>query len=431
MKNHLWLILYPLNLGVDFTMHKLNLKTEAERCLNCKKPLCKIHCPISTDIPNVISLFKQNRLEEAGEILFKNNPLSLVCSIVCPHEKQCLGNCIRGIKGEPVHFYQIETEISSRYLEMQKFKNVSTSKSERVAIIGSGPAGITLAYILSAKGYKITIFEKNEKLGGVLRYGIPKFRLPRTILDMIEGNLLELGVKIRYNELIGPVNTVDRLLEDGYKAVFIGTGVWNAKPLGVKGETLGHVHYAIDYLKSPESFDLGKNVLVIGAGNVAMDAARVAKRNGSDVTIVYRRGIEDMPATKTEIREAQEDRVQFTLYYSPVEILEEGMKFIKTESYIDEEGNRALKYIPDSETVIHCDSIIVAVSQAPKNNIVSTAKDIQVNRHGLVVTDECGHTTKAGVFAAGDVVTGAKTVVEAVANAKLVAESIDRYIKSL
>ncbi|MGL5647620.1 MAG: FAD-dependent oxidoreductase, partial [Clostridium sp.] len=254
-------------------MKSLFLSQEADRCLLCKNPRCKTACPINTPIPEIISLYREGKNEEAGKILFENNPLSAVCAIVCPHEDQCAGNCIRGIKGEPIHFYEIEEEISGDYLEKVKFEKGLRTK-DSVAIIGGGPAGITIAFILAQKGYKVTIFEAHEKIGGVLRYGIPEYRLPNSMIDSISDKLVQLGVQIRPNIMVGPVLTLDRLIEDGYKAVFIGTGVWNAKKLNIKGETLGNVHYAIDYLKAPEVYDVGKVVCVIGAGNVAMDAAR-------------------------------------------------------------------------------------------------------------------------------------------------------------
>ena len=400
---------------------------EANRCLSCKNPRCKQHCPISTPIPEVIGLYKEGKLKEAGEVLFKNNPLSLVCSIVCPHEDQCRGYCIRGIKGEPVRFHDIETEISTKYLEEMEIENTPKTK-DRVAIVGGGPAGITIAFILSQKGYKVTLFDAHEKIGGVLRYGIPEYRLPNKMIDKIEERLLDSGVVIRPNTLIGPVITIDKLFSDGYKAIFIGTGVWNPKTLNIKGETLGNVHYAIDYLKSPNVYRLGKRVAVIGAGNVAMDAARVAKRNGADeVYILYRKGEDDMPATGDEIREAKEDDIKFKHFVAPLEITEEGVKLVRTENIKGEDGRVQTKILEDEEEFFECDSTIIAVSQAPKNNIVSHTESLETNKWGLLVTDEQGHTTREGVFGSGDVVTGAKTVVEAVANAKIVANAIEEY----
>lgn len=400
---------------------------EANRCLSCKNPRCKQHCPISTPIPEVIGLYKEGKLKEAGEVLFKNNPLSLVCSIVCPHEDQCRGYCIKGIKDEPVRFHDIETEISTKYLEEMEIENTPKTK-DRVAIVGGGPAGITIAFILSQKGYKVTLFDAHEKIGGVLRYGIPEYRLPNKMIDKIEERLLDSGVVIRPNTLIGPVITIDKLFSDGYKAIFIGTGVWNPKTLNIKGETLGNVHYAIDYLKSPNVYRLGKRVAVIGAGNVAMDAARVAKRNGADeVYILYRKGEEDMPATGDEIREAKEDDIKFKHFVAPLEITEEGVKLVRTENVKGEDGRVQTKILEDEEEFFECDSTIIAVSQAPKNNIVSHTESLETNKWGLLVTDEQGHTTRDGVFGSGDVVTGAKTVVEAVANAKIVANAIEEY----
>ena len=413
-------------------MKKSNAINESNRCLACKNNArCSRGCPVSTAIPQVVELYRQGRLDEAGKVLFENNPLSLICSMVCPHEDNCMGNCILGIKGKPIDFPSIEREISSKYLKEGVFSQEGIQDG-RIAIIGSGPSGITLAFILARKGYRVTIFEKHSKLGGVLRYGIPEFRLPKDILDTMEERLLELGVKIRYNDLIGPVNNVEKLLEDGYKAVFIGTGVWNPRPMGVKGETLGHVHYAINYLKSPESFRLGKRVAVIGAGNVAMDAARTAKRNGAeDVFILYRRGMEDMKATKTEIREAREDGVKFALNTAPVEVVDDGIIVNETMTVVDYDGREKLTVVDGSESLFHCDSVVVAVSQNPADNIVSRTKEnIEVSRAGLVLTDEAGHTTRKGIFASGDVVTGARTVVEAVENTKKVAAAIEEYLGS-
>ena len=395
------------------------LLDEANRCLLCKNPKCKANCPIDTQIPEIITLYKAGKVKEAGEILFNNNPLSVICSIVCPHENQCAGNCVRGIKGEPIQFYEIEKEISERYLDEVKFENVPKTK-DKIAIIGGGPAGLTIAFILAKKGYKITIFDSKNKIGGVLRYGIPEYRLPNYLIDKLEDKLVELGVKIRPNTLIGPVISIDRLFQEDYKAIFIGTGVWNPKTLNIKGETLGNVHFAIDYLRSPETYRLGDRVAVIGAGNVAMDAARSAKINGcSEVTILYRGNFEDMSATKKEIEEAKEEGIIFKLYRSPIEILEEGIKLINKE---DENNSR--------EEFFECDSTIVAISQSPRDNIVSNTTKLKTNSAGLIVADEEGNTTRSGVFGSGDVVTGAKTVVEAVAHAKIVAETIEEYCNS-
>ncbi|WP_300891624.1 NAD(P)-dependent oxidoreductase [uncultured Clostridium sp.] len=403
------------------------LLLEADRCLLCKNARCKANCPINTEIPEVVKLFKKKKIIEAGEMLFNNNPLSAACAIVCPHEDQCKGNCIRGIKSEPVSFCEIEEYISKEYLYKVKFEEVQY-RNERIAIIGAGPAGITLSIILARRGFKVTLFDAHEKIGGVLRYGIPEYRLKNSMIDRYEEILIELGVKIRPNTLIGPVITLDKLFFDGYKAVFIGTGVWNPKTLNIKGESLGNVHYAIDYLKSPQVYNLGKKVAVIGAGNVAMDAARVAKRSGAEeVYILYRKGFENMPCTRAELEEAKEDGIKFELFKAPIELTEEGVKYIETKNEVDEEGRVNTVTIEGTEGMFNCDSTIIAVSQSPRKNIVANTVGLETNKWGLLLTDERGHTTRAGVFASGDVVTGANTVVHAVAYAKVVADSIEEY----
>lgn len=404
------------------------LVIEANRCYMCKNPRCQVNCPIDTPVPEIIGLFKEGQIAKAGEILFKNNPLSLVCSIVCPHEDQCKGNCIRGIKDEPVSFCDIERHISKYYLENIRLEK-ENDLDERVAIVGGGPAGITIAFILAQKGYKVTIFDSHDKIGGVLRYGIPEFRLPKSIIDHYEERLIELGVKIRPNTLVGPVLTLEKLFYDGYKAIFIGTGVWNPKTLDIKGESLGNVHYAIDYLKSPNVYNLGNKVCVIGAGDVAMDAARTAKRNGAnEVYILYRKGMENVPATKAELEGAISDGIKFELFKSPLELTEDGVKYIETENIVGDDGRISTVTIAGKEGLFKCDSIIIAVSQSPRNNIVSNTTGLETNKWGLLLTDEVGHTTREGVFASGDVVTGAKTVVRAASHAKLVAQEIENYI---
>ncbi|QJA08078.1 NAD(P)-dependent oxidoreductase [Romboutsia sp. CE17] len=407
-----------------------NLLNEANNCLLCKNARCQKNCPINTPIPDIIKLFKENKIEEAGKILFENNPLSAICAIVCPHENQCSGNCIKGIKGEPVHFYEIEEEISKNYLKNMKVTKPK-SNNLKVAVVGSGPAGITVALDLAKKGYDVTIFEKNEKIGGVLTYGIPSFRLPESIINLIGQRLKEYGVKIKINSLVGPVVTLDKLFEDGYKAIFIGTGVWNPKKLNIKGETFGHCHYAINYLKSPHLYDLGQKVVVIGAGNVAMDAARSAKYYGAKkVYITYRRDFEDMTATKHEINETKNEGVLFNTFKSPVEIVDEGIILADTKKVTNEDGSTSLITIENSEKLFECDSVLIAVSQEPKNNIVINNKGLDVKRGGLLYTNEFGQTTREGVFACGDVAHGASTVIEAVVAAKRISKSIDEYIQN-
>lgn len=404
---------------------------EANRCLQCKNPRCRMACPIDTPIPEIISLYKQGEMGKAGEILFDNNPLSLICSIVCPHEVQCRGNCIRGIKGDPVRFHDIETEISSKYLSSLHYDK-SSENNGNIAIVGAGPAGITVSIILALRGYKVTIFDSHEKIGGVLRYGIPEFRLSNRIVDAMEEKLTELGVTIRPNTLVGPILSLDKLLDDGYKAIFVGTGVWNPMPLNIKGESLGNVHYAIDYLSSPSVFKLGKKVAVIGGGNVAIDAARTAKHYGvEEVYILYRKGEDNMPATRDEIKEAKDDKVNFKFFRAPIELKENGVLLSKTKNVSDENGKVSTKILEGEHEFFDCDSVIIAVSQSPKTNIVSSTSDIKTNKHGFIVIDETGKTSKEGVFSCGDVVTGGKTVVEAVSSAKKVAESIDQYCKNL
>lgn len=401
---------------------------EAKRCLQCKRPLCKEGCPVNTPVNEVIKLLLDGNIIEAGETLFKNNPLSVVCSLVCPHEKQCQGHCVLGRKGNPVQVGSVENYISDYYLNFISPES-KKDKNKKVAIIGSGPAGITISIILASKGYDITIFEAHDKIGGVLRYGIPSFRLSKDILEKLKDKLISMGIKIRPNTLIGQDITVDDLFRDEYKAVFIGTGVWKSKALGIKGETLGHVHYAIDYLKNPEVYELGKKICVIGAGNVAMDVARTALRNGTrEVYIMARRGPEDIQAEKMEVEYAKIDGVKFEFYKAPVEITDEGIKYVKTE-VIREEGSRG-RVVPveGSEAIFEADSIIIASGQGPRANIVSTTNGINVTNSGLVATDEYGHTTREGVFASGDVVTGAKTVVEAVRLSKVVAQAMDEYV---
>lgn len=254
--------------------------------------------------------------------------------------------------------------------------------------------------------------------------------MPRDIIDNLVKILKNMGVKFKINATVGPVITIEKLFKDGYDAIFIGTGVWNPRRLDIPGESLGHVHYAIDYLRSPKNYDLGDNVIVVGAGNVAMDAARSAKHYGSkNVYVAYRRDFEDMTATKAEIKEAIEEDIEFMIYKAPIKIVNEGIILADTKKVIDENGKSTLITVEGSEKLYKCDSVLVAVSQTPRNTIVSNNKGLDVNNRGLIMTDDSGHTTLDGVFACGDVTHGAKTVIEAVVAAKKVAESIDEYLK--
>ena len=403
----------------------LHVVNEARRCLNCKKPLCRTGCPINTPIPEMIQSFLNGGIREAGEMLFSNNPLSLICSLVCDHEKQCEGHCILGKKGMPVHISSIENYISDNYFDKLRIP-CEPKRNMRAAVIGSGPAGITIAILLAQKGYDVTIFESRERIGGVLRYGIPEFRLPKSILDRYKAELLTLGIKVRPNTSIGGAIGVNELFRDGYKAIFIGTGVWRPKTLGIKGETLGNVHFAIDYLTNPDVYNLGDDVIVIGGGNSAMDVARTAlRKNCRNVTAYLRKAEDHMAASSREVDYAKADGVQFRYCHVPVEITPEGVLF-RHVSYT-EDGTM----IEGEEEFVKADSVIISISQGPKNKIVSTTSGLTVNQKGLLVTNGRGETSIQGIFGSGDVVLGARTVVEAVRDSKIVAQAMHEYMSSL
>ena len=404
----------------------LHVMDEANRCLQCKVPQCQKGCPISTNIPLVIKLLKENKLDEAGKMLFENNPLTTVCSLVCNHENQCEGHCVLGRKGAPVHFSTIENYISTTYANKMT-EGPKPSNGMRVAIIGSGPAGITIAIILARYGYQVTIFEGKDKIGGVLRYGIPEFRLPKSVLDDIEYRHLELkGIKVRPNTLIGSAITIEDLFRDGYKSIFVGTGVWNPNTLHIKGETFGNVHFGINYLNNPDSYKLGERVIVIGAGNAAMDVARTAIRKGVRRLTCFSI-TKEVAASQYEFSYATLEGVEFEYNKRPVEIKDNGVIFrdvIENEdgSFTDVDG---------SDTLYESDSVIISISQGPMTRLVNSTKGLNANKRGLLEADETGHTSRPGIFASGDVVNGARTVVEAVAHSKIVAESMHEYMQSL
>lgn len=403
----------------------LHIMDEANRCLQCKVPQCQKGCPIHTNIPLAIRLLKENKLNEAGKMLFENNPLTTVCSLVCNHENQCEGHCVLGRKGAPVHFSSIENYISTTYAN-QMTNGPAKSNGMRVAIIGSGPAGITIAIILARYGYQVTIFEGKDKIGGVLRYGIPEFRLPKSVLDDIEYRHLELkGIKIRHTTIGGAIG-IDDLFRDGYKAIFVGTGVWKPNTLHIKGETFGNVHFGINYLNNPDSYRLGKRVIVIGAGNAAMDVARTAIRKGVEHLTCFSI-TKEVAASHYEFSYAQLEGVQFEYNKRPVEIKDNGVIFID----IIENEDGTFTDVEGTEKLYEADSTIISISQGPQNRIVNTTEGLKSTARGLLDADETGHTSRPGIFASGDVVNGARTVVEAVAHSKIVAESMHEYMQSL
>lgn len=400
-------------------VHVIN---EARRCLQCKKPQCQINgCPAHTNIPEMIRLFLDGKINQAGEMLFENNPMSIICSLVCDHEAQCEGHCIQGIKGSAVQISSIEQYISDAYLDKVEVKPVEP-KNQHVAVIGSGPAGITVAVKLAQLGYDVTIFERMEYLGGMMRYGIPDFRLSPTILERYTKKLREFGIHIRPNTTIGGALNIDVLFRDGYDAIFIGSGVWRPRALGIKGESLGSCHFAVDYLQNPDCYQLGERVAVIGSGNSAMDVARTAIRKGARFVTVYARRTKVSCSIK-EFEYAQADGVVFDLGKAPVEITTKGPILVDTA--YDENGN----LVTEGAKLYPADSTIIAVSQEPKDKIVRTTTGVEVNERGLIEVDEDGQTTREGVFSGGDVVMGPYNVILAVKDAKHVAESMDAYLQ--
>lgn len=409
------------------TENRSFLLEEANRCLKCKVPRCKNACPISTDIPTIMGLFLDGKEQEAGEVLFANNPLSAICSVVCPHENNCFGNCVLGIKQTPISFFKIEQYLSGNYAAA--FDCAQPEKNGmRVAVVGAGPAGITMSILLAKKGFQVTLMEAQEQIGGVLRYGIPAFRLPKDRVDAYRTILSKLGVKIKTACYIGSNLSIDDMFMDGYDAVFLAVGTAKPNRLGLLGETLGHVHFAIDYLRAPQTHELGKSVVVIGAGNVAMDAARTALRSGNDVrvTVLNNRREQDVTATREEFEMAKAEGVAFRHLLSALRITDEGVICAEVDATEDENGTVCFEENMLSHSLIEADSVILAIGQGPKSAPSGKAQ-IATTLRGLFVVDENGMTNIPGVFAAGDVVSGPKTVVEAVAYTKRVAEKLEAY----
>lgn len=422
---------------------------EATRCINCKNAQCVKGCPVGIDIPAFIHEVKEGNIEEAYRIIGKSSALPAICGRVCPQESQCEGKCIRGIKGEPVSIGKLERFVADYALENDIKPEGATEKNgHKVAVIGSGPAGLTCAGDLAKLGYDVTVFEALHELGGVLVYGIPEFRLPKqkVVAKEIE-KVKELGVKFETNVVIGKSTTIDQLIEDeGFEAVFIGSGAGLPKFMGIPGENANGVFSANEYLTRSnlmkafdDSYDTpivaGKKVAVVGGGNVAMDAARTALRLGADVHTVYRRSEEELPARVEEVHHAKEEGVVFDLLTNPVEILEEdgqvtGIRCIRMElGEPDASGRRRPVPIEGSEFTMDVDTVIMSLGTSPNPLISSTTEGLETNKWKCIVAEEeNGKTSKEGVYAGGDAVTGAATVILAMGAGKAGAKGIHEYL---
>ena len=425
---------------------------EANRCLGCKKAKCMEGCPVSINIPGFVHEVKEGNFEKAYQIIGESSALPAVCGRVCPQETQCEGKCIRGMKGEAVSIGKLERFVAD-WAKENGIKPVPAAQKNghKVAVIGSGPSGLTCAGDLAKMGYDVTIFEALHKAGGVLVYGIPEFRLPKDKVVAAEvENVKSLGVKIETNVIIGKSVTIDELLKDeGFEAVFIGSGAGLPMFMGIPGEQANGVFSANEYLTRNnlmkafrEDYDTpivhGKKVAVVGGGNVAMDAARTALRLGAEVHIIYRRSEAELPARKEEVHHAKEEGVQFDLLCNPVEILTDdkdwvtGIKCIRMElGEPDASGRRRPVEIPGSEFTIDVDTVIMSLGTSPNPLISSTTIGLDVNKRKCIIADEeFGKTSKEGVYAGGDAVTGAATVILAMGAGKAGARGIDEYIKS-
>jgi glutamate synthase (NADPH/NADH) small chain len=423
---------------------------EANRCLNCKNPLCRNGCPVGVPIPGFIKKVAEGKFEEAYEILTTANLLPAVCGRVCPQEKQCESKCVRGVKGEPVSIGALERFVADYHRTHRTAEAIpAPSNGHKVAVIGSGPSGLACAGSLAMRGYDVTVYEAFHKAGGVLVYGIPEFRLPKAIVQAEIEHLQALGVKIVTNAIVGRSFSVDELFEDGFEAVFIGSGAGLPQFMNIPGENLLGVYSANEYLtrinlmkayldEYETPIKKAKNVAVVGGGNVAMDAARCAKRMGAEhVYIVYRRGLEELPARLEEVHHAMEEGIEFRLLNNPTQILgdENGkVRAIECVEMVlgepDASGRRRPIEKEGSEFLIDVDAVIISIGTIPNPLIKSTTQGLDVNKKGCIVADENGKTSLPGVFAGGDAVTGAATVILAMGAGKKSAEAIHEYIQN-
>ncbi len=422
---------------------------EANRCLNCKNKPCVGGCPVSIDIPDFIEKIKERDFEGAYQVISRSSSLPAVCGRVCPQETQCESKCIRGIKGEPVAIGRLERFVADWHNANSNSEEVSVDfNGHKCAIIGAGPSGLACAGDLAKMGYKVTVFEALHLAGGVLVYGIPEFRLPKSIVQREIDNLRKLGVEIETNVVIGKTVEIDELFEQGYEAIFVGSGAGLPRFMNIPGENLKGVYSANEFLTrvnlmkaykndADTPIKHSRNVAVVGGGNVSMDAARSAKRLGAEnVYIVYRRGEEEMPARREEIEHAKEEGIIFRTLTNPVEITGNEHKFVSGMKCVemelgepDESGRRRPVVKENSKFLLDVDCVIMAIGTSPNPLIRNTTEGLATNKHGCFIADENGRTSREGVFAGGDAVTGAATVILAMGAGKTAAKAMDEYIK--